>query len=135
MKPPVFPDPAPQSVASATDLVLVRLGVRAAAELLGISERTLRRQFDRRGLRLHDHLVARRREMTLGLLAGDLPVATVASRLGFASSQTFARYVRRQFGATATNIRRLMRARNLRGHPLVEGTRSDGAPADRSRNI
>ena len=123
-----FPDPSPLSVADATDLLLVRLGVRAAAELLGISERTLRRQFDRRGLRLRDHLVARRREMTLGLLAGDLPVTTVASRLGFASSQTFARFVRRQFGATATDLRRLIRARNLGMLPPPEGTRSDGAP-------
>jgi AraC-like DNA-binding protein len=126
--PSALPDPALLSVTSETDLILVRLGVRAAAERLGISERTLRRQFDRRGLRLRDHLVARRREMTLGLLAGDLPVATVASRLGFASSQTFARYVRRQFGATATDVRRLIRARNLSVLPIAEGPRPGGPP-------
>lgn len=126
MDPSALPDPTLLSVTSETDLLLVRVGVRAAAERLGISERTLRRQFDRRGLRLHDHLVARRREMTLKLLAGDLPVATVASRLGFASSQTFARYVRRQFGATATDVRRLIRARNLGVLPFAEGTTPGG---------
>jgi AraC-like DNA-binding protein len=43
--------------------------------------------------------------MALRLLASDLPVRAIALRLGFASSQTFARFLRREFGATATALR------------------------------
>lgn len=92
------------------DLRLLRFGVRIVAEHLGISERTLRRQFQRQGIRLRDHIRRRRRELALRLLGGDLPVGTLASRLGFSSSQTFARFVRREFGETATGLRRRIRS-------------------------
>lgn len=81
--------------------------MRLTARTLGLSERTFRRQFERKGLRLSDLLGERRRQMALRLLASDLPVRTIADRLGFASSQTFARFLRREFGATATALRLL----------------------------
>lgn len=88
------------------DELIFRLGVREAAERLGVSERTLRRRYARLGTRLHDHLGRLRRERALDLLAGGLPVSVIALRLGFASSQTFARWMRKTFGTTATALRR-----------------------------
>jgi AraC-like DNA-binding protein len=89
-----------------TVLFILRGGIRLAAGKWGVSERTLRRRFQRKRLRLCDLLQKRRRDMTLRLLSGDLPVGAVAERLGFSSSQSFARYVRREFGATARELRR-----------------------------
>ncbi|MGZ6988712.1 MAG: helix-turn-helix domain-containing protein, partial [Thermoanaerobaculia bacterium] len=86
-------------------LFVLHFGMRLTARTLGLSERTFRRQFERKGLRLSDLLGDRRRQMALRLLASDLPVRTIADRLGFASSQTFARFLRREFGATATALR------------------------------
>jgi AraC-like DNA-binding protein len=44
------------------------------------------------------------------LLATDLPVTTVSDRLGFGSTQTFARFMRREFGETATAFRERLKA-------------------------
>jgi AraC-like DNA-binding protein len=86
-------------------LFVLHFGMRLTARKLGLSERTFRRRFERKGLRLSNLLGERRREMALQLLANDLPVGKIAHRLGFASSQTFARFLRREFGATATALR------------------------------
>lgn len=116
-----LPD-APAPTAGPDD-VLLRSGVKATALSLGVSERTLRRRFAKRGTRPNDRRAALRREGTLALLGGDLPIAAVASRLGFSSSQTFARFVRRVFGTTASAVRRRVRAK--------AGTRS--TPTDPGR--
>lgn len=108
--PPAEPGALPtRAGAAGPDDVLLFYGVRATAERLGISERTLRRRFARQGTRIHDHRDALRRERALDLLGGELPMSTVAVRLGFTSSQTFARYVRQAFGRTATEVRRGLR--------------------------
>lgn len=86
-------------------LFVLHFGMRLTARKLGLSERTFRRQFERHGLRFSNLLGERRRQMALQFLASDLPVRTIAHRLGFASSQTFARFLRREFGATATVLR------------------------------
>ena len=91
-------------------IFLVRFGPRLAASRHGISERTLRRRFERRGLRLADHLKVSRRRLTERLLLTDLPVTTVSDRLGFGSTQTFARFMRREFGETATALRQRLKA-------------------------
>ena len=91
-------------------LFFLRFGIRVGAGTLGIAVRTLRRRFEKRGLRLADLLEARRRDETLRLLSGGLPIASIALRLGFSSAQTFARYVRRNFGTTATGLRKRLRA-------------------------
>ena len=89
-----------------TVLFVLRFGMRLTAGKLGLSERTFRRRFERQGLRLSDLLGEWRRETAVRLLASDLPVRTVAHRLGFSSSQTLARFLRREFGMTARGIRR-----------------------------
>jgi len=91
-------------------IFLVRFGPRLAASRHGISERTLRRRFERRGLRLADHMKESRRRLAERLLATDLPLTTVSDRLGFGSPQTFARFMRREFGETASSLRRRLKA-------------------------
>ena len=91
-------------------IFLVRFGPRLAACRHGISERTLRRRFERRGLRLAVHVRESRLRMAERLLATDLPVTTVSDRLGFGSTQTFARFMRREFGETATAFRERLKA-------------------------
>jgi AraC-like DNA-binding protein len=88
-------------------LLLVRHGVSAVAARERTSVRTLRRICARRGLSLAEYRVAAKRELARRLLAAGMPVKEVAARLGFASSQTFARFVRREFGMTATRIQEL----------------------------
>ncbi len=91
-------------------MFLVRFGPHLAASRNGISERTLRRRFERRGLRLAVHLKESRRKFAERLLLTDLPITTVSDRLGFSSPQTFARFMRREYGATATAVRRRLKA-------------------------
>jgi AraC-like DNA-binding protein len=88
-------------------LLLVRHGVSAVAARQQTSVRTLRRICARRGLSLAEYRLAAKRELARRLLAAGMPVKEVAARLGFASSQTFARFVRREFGMTATRIQEL----------------------------
>ena len=91
-------------------IFLVRFGPRLAASRHGISERTLRRRFERRGLRLAAHVRESRLRLAERLLATELPLTTVSDRLGFGSTQTFARFMRREFGETATAVRGRLKA-------------------------
>lgn len=88
-------------------LLLVRHGVSAVAARQQTSVRTLRRICARQGLSLAEYRDAAKREMARRLLTAGTPVKDVAARLGFSSSQTFARFVRREFGMTATRIQQL----------------------------
>ncbi len=90
-------------------LFLVRFGPRLAASGHGISERTLRRRFQRRGLCLLDYVKQNRRRLTESLLLTDLPLTTVCRRLGFGSNQAFAHFMRREFGTTAKALRRRLK--------------------------
>jgi AraC-like DNA-binding protein len=93
-----------------TVLFLLRFGIRLGVGIFGVSERTLRRRFERFGVPLSDLLGERRRQESLRLLAGDAPLKTVALHLGFSSTQTLARYLRREFGTTATVLRKQLRS-------------------------
>src|SRR5512144_1182080 len=90
-------------------IFLVRFGPRLAASQQGICERTLRRRFQRRGVRLATYTKESRLKLARHLLASDLSLTTVADRLGFSSPQTLARFVRREFGETATAARQRLR--------------------------
>ena len=92
-------------------VLLLRYGAHIVAERREMSDRTLRRAFERRGVSLLEHLRARRRAMALRLLSTGLSFETVAHRLGFASSQVFARFVRREFGRTGSELRGQFRSR------------------------
>lgn len=90
-------------------LLVVHQGVPALARMWGMSERTLRRRCALLGVCVGEQSASLKRDLTERLLAGDLPIASVAARLGFASSQTLARFVRREFGVTPTSLRRRLR--------------------------
>lgn len=92
-----------------TALFLLRFGIRLGVGLFGVSERTLRRRFERRGVRLSDLLAKRRRREALRLLSEEIPLKAIAPHLGFSSTQTLARYLRREFGSTATLLRKQIR--------------------------
>lgn len=92
-----------------TVLFLLRSGIRLGAGIFGVSERTLRRRFQKQGIRLSDLVSERRRTESLRLLAENFPLKTIALLLGFASTQTLARYLRREFGVTATVLRKELR--------------------------
>jgi len=96
-------------------LFLLRFGIRLGVGLFGVSERTLRRRFASHGVRLSDLLAERRRREALRLLAGEIPLKAIALLLGFSSTQTLARYLRREFGTTATALRRELRSGGI-GH-------------------
>lgn len=107
-------------------IFLVRFGPRLAASRHGISERTLRRRFERRGFRLADHMKDSRRRLAERLLLTDLPLTTVSDRLGFGSTQTFARFMRREFGATGTVVRRRLKGESW---PVLSAAATFGPPA------
>jgi AraC-like DNA-binding protein len=85
---------------------ILRYGLGNFAHGRGISERTLRRRLVRSGPRLVDRLETTRRTLATELLATDISIHDLARRLGFASAQTFGRYFKREFGETATNMRK-----------------------------
>ncbi len=94
-----------------TALFIMQFGGHLAADSRGVSTRTLRRQFERHGVTLSEHMMRKRRELAMSLLADGVPIRDVARRLGFASAQTFARFVHREFGITATTLRRRLAGR------------------------
>jgi AraC-like DNA-binding protein len=93
-----------------------------------MSPRTLRRHCAKTGLRLAAYKQALRRESVMQLLVTDLSIGTIAARLGFASSQTLARFIKKAFGSTATALRRQAR-RTVARKRLVSAV--PGANADR----
>lgn len=97
--------PVPDS-ADAPIRLLIRGGIGSLARYFGMSSRTLRRYCARAGLHLSIHRNELRREELIVLLSTRLPIAEVADRLGFSSSQTLARFVRKEFGSTPTQMRR-----------------------------
>ena len=105
------PDLADELLTEEMALLLVRFGVGGTARRLGVSERTLRRDFVRAGASVHDHISRTRRAMAVRLLASSCPLARVAEEIGFASSQTFARFVAREFGFTPSALRKSLRWR------------------------
>ena len=73
------------------DLVLfiVRFGLRLTASRWGMSERTLRRIFDRLGTTPRELVHGVRRREAERLLRTDQPLPDVARHLGFSTEKTF----------------------------------------------
>lgn len=101
--------PAEELLSEELALSLVRFGVRAVAENRRVSERTLRRQFEREGVTVQEHVAHIRLEMARRLLVSRRPMCEIAGELGFASTQTFDRFVHREMGLTPTSLRRALR--------------------------
>lgn len=81
-------------------------GFSAAARLVGSSERTLRRRFAERGVRLRDAVEGFRKREVVTLLAVGASLAAARQALGFASASGFSRFVRRCFGIAPAKLRR-----------------------------
>lgn len=81
------------------------LGMREAARVLGVSERTLRRRLDEEGTSFRERLDQVRRSRALELLAHE-GVGPVARSLGFVDSRSFQRAFRRWTGMTPSEHRR-----------------------------
>jgi len=94
-----------------TALFIMQFGGHLAADSRGVSTRTLRRQFERLGVTLSDHMMRKRRKLALTHLADGVPIRDIARQLGFASAQTLARFIHREFGTTATVLRRRLAGR------------------------
>lgn len=84
---------------------LVVQGSRGLTERVGIPVRTLRRRLACDGVRLREVKRIARRTMASSLLATSLPVNEIARRLGYSSAQSLARFLRQEFGVTATTFR------------------------------
>ena len=105
---PRLADPAEELLSEEMAILLVRFGVRGTAEKLGVSERTLRREYVKAGRTALEHVHHTRRTMALRLLVSRRPISEVARALGFASTQTFSRFVRREFGLTPTALHKAL---------------------------
>jgi len=81
------------------------LGMREAANVLGLSERTLRRRLDDEGTSFRERLDHVRRARALELLAHE-DVAPVARDLGFVDARSFQRAFRRWTGMTPVEYKR-----------------------------
>ena len=86
------------------------LGMRGAAKLLGLSERTLRRRLDDEGTSFRERLDHVRRARALELLA-HADVEVVARTLGFVDARSFQRAFRRWTNMPPVAYRRSLRAR------------------------
>lgn len=101
-------------------VLLIRHGVRATAERFGCSARTLLRRFRKEGVSAREYLSETRCRLALRFLATHLPVATIAQRLGFSSPKTLARFLRREFGAPASDLRRRLLTSPRKTEPILD---------------
>jgi len=105
-------DPATAHRAAARAFIEANLadhGLTAAlvAAAVGISERQLSRVFAADGTTVPKYVLTRRLHLAYALLSGgDLPVADVAGRCGFASTTYFSHVFRGRFGVRAGDVRR-----------------------------
>ena len=93
-----------------TACTIVTTGLGAAAELVGVSARTLRRRFEARGCSAGEFVSEVRTRVAVDLVARRWRTDQVASALGFASPASLARFLRRR---TGTPVRRLRRKLEL----------------------
>jgi hypothetical protein len=90
-------------------------GAAGGAAYLGVSERTLRRLFLRRGRRLSDVLKEIRKSSVADAMRSRRPSRHVAADLGFSSVANLYRFIRREFGMSVRDYRRLVRRLNVAG--------------------
>jgi AraC-like DNA-binding protein len=87
---------------SVTDLL--RGGSKEVARISGVSVRTLRRRFRRRGITLRDLILAKRAAVVLNLMQAGLPLGSIAVCAGLSSSPALNRFIRHEFGTTPARL-------------------------------
>jgi AraC-like DNA-binding protein len=85
--------------------VLVQRGASGLTRYFKLTPRTLRRVCAKKGVSLCEFRAVLIVADATALLCSGLPVKEVARRLGFSSSQRFARFLRREYGMTAGQLR------------------------------
>jgi AraC-like DNA-binding protein len=105
---PTSTEPVAAAVIEYTNAHLDNVKVRDASRAVGVSERTLRRQFSAAtGMTWREYLLESRLLRSMALLAEPGPtVLDVATRVGFDSVSAFTRAFRRSTGETPTGYRR-----------------------------
>src|SRR6266511_3191811 len=89
-----------------SDLVL-RGGSEALSKAMGMSLRTLRRHFERKGISLFAFRQARRASLAVNLLQRpEIRLRDLVTRLGFSNPASVARFVHSEFGMTPGELRR-----------------------------
>ncbi len=93
-----------------TLVLLVREGLAAAAQRRSMSARTFRRRISQTGTTTSEVVRQNRRMLSILLLRRESPMRDVSASLGYRSERCFLRFVRREFGASPTELRkRLLR--------------------------
>ena len=86
--------------------ILVREGAKVLARHEGVSLRTLRRRFKERGLSLVQARLTRKAAMAVNLLQRNSSgLKDVALQLGYSGTQSFAKFVHREFGVSPGALR------------------------------
>jgi len=88
--------------------LLVLSGLRDASRQAGVSERTIRRQFEREGTSPSAFVRTIRLTVLLELLEHDVPTRRIAPTLGFGSSASFRRFLHRYLQTDIRAHRRLV---------------------------
>ncbi len=97
----------PEAVFALTDdevAILIQRGASGLARYFKVSPRTFRRICAKKGISLHEFRAILTVAGAKALLRSGLLVGDVARQLGFSSSQTFARFIRRRCGTTARHL-------------------------------
>ncbi len=98
----------PEGVFALTDsevAMLIQHSVSGLARHLDLAPRTLRRVCAEKGVSLRAFRALLVIAGARTLLQANFPVKDVAHRLGFSSSQTLARFIRRECGTTARELK------------------------------
>lgn len=127
-----------QIVGEETAVLLLQEGLEGAAERKGRSERTIRRRFEERGVRVSDFVERIRVRVTGEVLRQGLPLSIVARWLGFGSAATYRHFIQRRLGLGVRGLRRRLRERapSDEAAPASEdGRPATGTPGRRSRPL
>jgi AraC-like DNA-binding protein len=90
--------------------MLLRGGSKAFSKAMGMSLRTLRRHFERKGTSLFAFRQARRASLTVNLLQRpEIRLRDLVARIGFSNPASLARFVHNEFGMTPGELRRQLR--------------------------
>lgn len=86
-------------------LVLIAHGLAAAARKSGVSDRTLRRRFEAAGTSVSRVVYRTRVEATVRACDAAVPTTVVARWLGFASTDAYRRFVKRELRVSIKELR------------------------------
>ena len=111
-------------LAEAEALALVSHGVEAAARLVGVSGRTIRRRCELAGVSVSVLVRRVRLDATSRVFRNPVPTSVVARWLGFSNPDSYRRFVRREMGVSLKQVRRRVRESTVF---IVQGDRCEAA--------